>query len=499
MSKSKHIYAHGRVGMRGESLVTLKGKRRDREFKSMGLEVEGLGSEVPTGRFGKLFEELPPFDPGNRAIHQVAEKMRETDEEDRGDSAIPLAFAFLGQFIDHDITFDPITRLDERVDPMAVRNFRTPLTDLDNVYGAGPDASRHLYDTEGTGKEPSVSEHRLPFRLLVNLEAGNRDLPRNSQHTAIIGDPRNDENLLVSQLHRAFLGFHNYVVQHLLEAADSNPPPNKDLFEESRRIVTLHYLHIVTREFLPLIIGETLVKDIFDNGRKFFQWESRSQSPFIPVEFSGAAYRFGHTLIRAKYDINEHKTKIPLFELPFFGTVDGQRQGPGAEFSLDWARFVDFGSSASKPQLCRSIDAKVTSELFELPFISSRQDPPASLPERNMRRGRVLGLPSGQAVARRMGEAPLSNTQLGIEDIEGLEGHAPLWFYILKESKLTQDGEHLGPVGGRIVGETLIGLAQHVFDSYESDQTLHGWSPTLPNRHGEIGSFTLADLVSSSL
>jgi len=487
--------SHGALSQRGIELVTKSDRRRMSMFHALGLDAQSP-EQVPAGKFGRIFEGLPIYEPTNNAIRQVAETMRE-DDAAANESTIPLGFAFLGQFIDHDVTFDPISRLDDRLDPDAIRNFRTPALDLDSVFGDGPDASRHLYDTVGGNPK---SEHRLPFRLLTDTAKNDFDLPRNRQGTAIIGDPRNDENLLISQVHRAFLGFHNEVVKYLLSKADGNPPGNKDLFEEARNLVTLHYHWIVLHEFLPHIAGTSVTNDVIVNGRQFFKWEERSDRPFIPVEFGGAAYRFGHTLIRETYNLNAATQGIELFKLPFFGTCPngdcGEDGGPSTNYNLDWSYFFDFGNHDNL-QFCRRVDAKIAKPLFDLPFIHRGEDPPASLPERNMRRARTLKLPAGQDVADAMGITPLDNATLGINEIDGLGGKAPLWFYILKESGLTGDpgGEHLGPVGGRIVAETIVGMIDVVREEILAPHDPQDWTPTLPDRAGNIGSFTMADLV----
>lgn len=485
--------SHGSGMYRGLGLVTKQGTQLERAFLGMGMTTPQTGS-VPAGRFGRIFHGLPTYEPSNKALELLAEEMRETNQDASGDSTIPLAIVFLGQFIDHDITFDPVSRLDERLDPDAIKNFRTPVLDLDNVYGEGPDASRHLYDT--VGKNPA-SEHRLPFRLLIDPAQGNFDLARNSQGTALIGDPRNDENLLLSQLQRAFVGFHNAVVTKIEGDAAGNPPANKDLFEQARKTVTLHYLHIVLTEFLPHIAGQAMVDDVLINGRKFFNWEQQADRPFIPVEFSGAAYRFGHSLIRESYNLNDNRQGIKLFDLPFFGTCplgDCGVNGPSADYNLDWNYFIQF-SDPTKVQFCRKVDEKIAPPLFDLPFIHQAQDAPKSLPERNMRRARTLKLPAGQDIAAAMGESVLSNTDLGIDAIDGLGGKAPLWFYILKESGIEASGQHLGPVGGRIITETLIAMMEVVFSSYEPNGSMATWTPCLPNRNGDVGSFGLADLI----
>src|SRR4029453_13706187 len=126
--------------------------------------------------------------------------------------SMSAGFTFLGQFVDHDITFDPTSSLERQADPESIRNFRTPALELDSLYGSGRGASPHLYDQAAPGA----------IKLLLDAAAP-RDLPRNSQNVALIGDPRNDENLIVSQLHLAFVKFHNAVVDDLLAGGIGDP------------------------------------------------------------------------------------------------------------------------------------------------------------------------------------------------------------------------------------------------------------------------------------
>lgn len=491
--KEQKTSSHGRsVFSRG---TTIKKMRTDKQLKS-----KSTTKEPETGRFGALFPSLPTYEPTNAALKAVAEIMKENSEKPEEDSQIPLALAFFGQFIDHDLTLEPVSRLDDRLDPMALVNFRTPALDLDSVYGSNPDVSRHLYDTYGFDKEGNEnknlgSEHRLPFRLLVGNYNDSIDLQRNRQGTAIIGDPRNDENLFISQLHRMIIGFHNEVVKAIMEENKDNPLSNKDLYEEARKEVTLHYHWIILHEFLPLIIGDELTNKILTEGRKFYGKELKR--PFIPVEFSGAAYRFGHTLIRAEYNLNDDISKLGLFQSPFFGVCpkedcdEDKFKGIHKKYNLDWRYFLKFENDTENLQFCRKIDSSVALPLFKLPFIDARQDPPVSLPERNMRRGRTLMLPSGQAIAKEMGFVPISNEDLGLKGIDGLDNQAPLWYYILKEAELQTKGKHLGDVGGRIVGEVLVGIIE-MTQKVLYPEILTEWKP----KYGKNNNFTLKDLVS---
>ncbi len=493
--KKQKTSAHGgkSVFNRGMAIKQMSPKNVEQKLRSIGLQT--MTGEVPAGKFGVLFPGLPTYEPTNAAIKAVAQIMREQSETKATDSPIPLAFAFFGQFIDHDLTLEPVSRFDDRLDPMALTNFRTAALDLDSIYGANPDVARHLYDTYGFGTKPG-REHRLPFRLLTEKDEISIDLQRNRQGTAVIGDPRNDENLFISQLHRRIVGFHNEVVKCLEKEHEGNPLDNKTLYEEARKLVTLHYHWIIIHEFLPFIIGKKLTWDILENGRKFYHYEKNSERPFIPVEFGGAAYRFGHTLIRAKYNINDNVQGLDLFEAPFFGVCplddcEG-RLGVHKKYNLDWSYFLEFGKTGDNVQFCRAIDSSVALPLFDLPFIDASQDAPVSLPERNMRRARTLMIPSGQQVAKAMGIPPLSNKELGVDGINGLHDEAPLWFYILKESELQTGGKHLGRTGGRIVGEVLLGIIEATQNMYfSSDIDRMAWRP----KFGENGNFTLKDLV----
>ncbi len=391
------------------------------------------------GKFGRLFPNLPAHQPNRHDLIALGLKdgpMDEGNSDPRPDSTkIPAGFTFLGQFVDHDITFDPTSSLERQNDPTAVRNFRTPLLELDCVYGSGPGASPYLYDRDD------------PTKLLVGTPQNPDDLPRNGQDTALIGDPRNDENLIVSQLQLAFLKLHNAVVDYLRAQGVAS----QQVFEEAQRLVRWHYQWIVAHEFLPLTIGRDLVDEILRDGPRYYHPGSR---PFIPVEFSVAAYRFGHSQVRAVYKINQRITE-ELFDLPFFSPIQPDQV-------IDWTNFFHIASS-NPPQYSRQIDAKLTRTLLDLqpPIVSP--DAPAerrSLAVRNLLRGASFNLPSGQTVAKAMGLRPLSDEELELTAIDGFKGAAPLWFYILKEAEVQTGGERLGQVGGRIVGEVLLGLLQ---------------------------------------
>jgi hypothetical protein len=400
---------------------------------------------------------------------------------------------YFGQFVDHDITFDPTSSLERQQDPEAVRNFRTPALELDNLYGAGPAASPFLYDQ---GK---------PNKMLIGRasnDAAEVDVPRNSQGTAIIGDPRNDENLIVSQLHLAFLKFHNAVVDQLPDLDDGigNDTP----FEKAQRLVRWHYQWLILHEFLPAIVGPDMVKDVNDNGRKLFN----PVSAFIPVEFSVAAYRFGHSMVQPGYGINDTFGSLLFPSDPGTPpTTPGQprtdlRGGPlRFEERVNWKNFLDTGvplSPKAKTRFASKIDTRLAGPLIVLPAsVVPREVPPPlrSLAVRNLRRGVVLGLPSGQAVAETVKAASpdtrlLTDTELWADAPQFGGQPAPLWYYILREAAALAGGEHLGPVGGRIVCEVLFALLELDPSSYRTVSP--GWKPIVRGRT-DTTKFTFAD------
>jgi hypothetical protein len=221
----------------------------------------------------------------------------------------------------------------------------------------------------------------------------------------------------------------------------------------------------------------------------------------MPVEFSGAAYRFGHSMVRPDYDLNDDIVQIPLFVSAAhpdpLAHLGGFRRLPSG-WSVLWPHF--FKTAPGTPQFSRKIDIKLSAPLFKLPggVDADRR----ALPALNLRRGRALGLPSGQDVAAAMSITPLTAAELGIDGLSlpasqlaTLKTHTPLWFYVLREAQVKGSGEHLGPVGGRIVAEVLVGLLDGDPQSYLSQKPM--WKPFLPAK--AAGDFKMADLVKFTL
>jgi Animal haem peroxidase len=402
---------------------------------------------------------------------------------------------FMGQFLDHDITFDQTSKLGVPLEPTQAPNSRTPAFDLDSVYGGGPAVSPALYNPADKDK------------FLVESGGLFEDLPRRPDRTAIIADPRNDENLMIGGLHAAFLLFHNRAVDFL--RAQGQPG---SVFTAAQQLVRWHYQWLILHEFLPLFIGQAMVDDILQNGRRFYR--PASGQAFIPVEFQGAAYRFGHSMVRPSYRANlagdpggNPATGAPaFFGLVFDPAGDGQadpvdlRGGARAPRRfIGWQTFFDFGGTfTSALRRNKLIDTHISSPLFHLPLNSiapGTEPTPVVLPQRNLLRHMTWSLPSGQSIAQALGVPPLwaenfpELQQFG----HGLPSSTPLWYYALKEAEVLAGGQTLAGVGARIVGEVFIGLLQLSPTSYLA--TNPNWRPTLPRRSGAAGDFRMVDLL----
>jgi len=391
---------------------------------------------------------------------------------------------FVGQFLDHDLTFDVGSPLGVPTDPTTAPNGRTPALDLDSVYGGGPLLAPHLYDAS---------------RTMFLIESGGlyEDLPRTTDGRAIIPEPRNDENLVISGLHCAVLLFHNAAVDWVTCTTDITDPAA--VFAAAQQLTIWHYQWMIVHEFLPLVVGQTMVDDILASGRTVYR--PRHHVPFIPVEFQGACYRMGHSMVRPSYRANFTGDN----DAPFFALIFDSSQSDTADPAdlsgghraprrfVGWHTFFDFGDGNVKPN--KRIDTAISSPLFSLPLRAiASHDLPTALPQRTLLRHITWSLPSGQSVARALGVPVLSPDDLG--ELRsyglGLETSTPLWYYTLKEAEILAQGLTLGPMGGRIVAEVVIGLLQLDRASYIQTD----WNPVLPQADGEVtGDFGMVDFL----
>ena len=431
-----------------------------------------------------------------------------------GASQIPAGFTYLGQFVDHDLTFDKTNvMLGENVSPANLLQARSPSLDLDSLYGAGPGdpESAKFYEADGLhlkmGK--TVAADGIPAK-------DGFDLPRGAGSTAaakrkaIIPDPRNDENLAVAQTHLALIRFHNRVVDTL---PASVPPAQR--FAVARKKVIKHYQWMLRTDYLPRIVAPAVVNNVFNQGRKAFEvGVPPIDVPTMPIEFSVAAFRLGHSMIRAAYNWNRiFDDGFGSLELLFAfsatsGDLGGNQKLPST-WIADFRRLYDFTEAGradlavpvGKFNRAMRIDTLLVDPLRTLPGLPGGE---ANLAFRNLARAKMVRLATGQQMATFLKSKGVQLTKLTNAQVrDGSNGadlgaltqaqrtallqSTPLWFYILREAEL--NAGKLKGVGARIVAETFHRAMEGSQFSIVRDPT---WRPSLgPNNQ----TFRMVDLL----
>lgn len=491
---------------------------------------------MPQAQFSRMIPlEVPkPTEQDLSNLAQLALDMQSApDTIDAGPDAeenvyMPAGYTYLSQFVDHDLTFDTTSTFDGS---SGFTNLRTPRFDLDCVYGAGPSAHPYMYLKDGV-------------RLVqgTDLGGGRFDLPRApASGRAIIGDPRNDENSIVNQIQAGFIEFHNQVAARLARTTLLN---GKALFERARQEVRWTYQRVLVDDLLRRLVRADVI-EAFDAARSpnaqglstnaaayGLYPDSGDVRQLIPIEFAGAAYRFGHSMVRNGYFLQDG-VSVRIFD-KFEDSLLGFEPLAQRHVIRQWERF--FPNSAleddvtvfspgkapvrndsaddepGKPRLqfAYKIDPSVVDPLANLPQAVA-SDPPPSLIVRNLWRGAAFQLPSGQRVAKALNVQRLSTDQLVVrkqirddpkvfafERIDARWDDAtPLWFYVLAEAQaplvakfgigneITEDmlkgpdgcGVQMGPVGGRILLEVFNGLLDSDAESYRNHPDAADWTP----------------------
>ncbi|ERT05265.1 animal heme peroxidase family protein [Lyngbya aestuarii BL J] len=411
-------------------------------------------------------------------------------------STIPSVFTYLGQFVDHDITArtdreteismisigdnanDELKPIDPQIILNKLKNGRRPQLDLDSLYGDGPALIPG-------GKVGANTEAQFLYEdesLLLKVQDLGKfvDLPR-ADRKAKIADMRNDENVIISQLHAAFLKFHNVIACTLPKHLS---PQSRYIY--ARQFVRWCYQYVVINDYLRAVCDPNIVDDILLNGPRFYLPGFSGNSVFMPLEFSVAGFRFGHSMIRPFYQLNR-QSQVKIMNLlgvskdrPQESDLlekNGDNYQLKKSFSVDWENFVRFVPDEPIPNVARKIDPKISQGLFDLQLDGVRANTFMShLAQRNLVRGYSLSLPTGQKMAKAFGFQPLTKEDLiDKEPNEKLKqaleygnfgDRTPLWYYILKEAALQTGGNTLGAVGSSIVAETLIGLVKQDPNSY---------------------------------
>src|SRR5215212_5452529 len=443
------------------------------ELRGMDLVVQSPTTE---GRFGFMFKSQPPLPASDTLLDRLGATMEEqppanpassSGQKDLNDASnenpnpkLTSGFTFVGQFVDHDITFDTTLLSDQQADPYATTNFRTPRYDLDAIYGQGPNANPQFYnpndrdkfwiierpysEINGKLKRPDGVDETKTWAVKPDVVWDVPRVPANDpdgrpEGTAIIADPRNDQTEIILQLHVAMQKFHN----RLVDTMRASGTPRSAVFEAARRLARWHYQWIVTHEFIPAIVGQTMSDLVYKEvptgapkiTLKYYKPTNPAGRSFIPVEFAVAAYRFGHSITRPRYTVRDvydttgttvlgSVSGVPLFqEMATDNNLNGHRDLlPVPRLKLQWSKFFNdkkFDATTSTwntvytARPVRQFDASLADPLFHMPTTALPDaNTLGTLSQRNLQRGRKMNLPSGQQVAKLMGVTPLSNAQL---------------------------------------------------------------------------------------
>jgi hypothetical protein len=390
-----------------------------------------------------------------------------------GNSGLPAGYTYLGQFIAHDIThfFDSSNKsLARQFTEQEQYNLRTPSLDLDSLYGHPSEFGPHIPSRDG--KFINNSEYDYNGRSLFY------DLPRADDGLAHIGDERNDENMFLAQVHLLFMNAHNRLFDLYRAAGESNP------FKKARQELTLTFQRLVLDDFLRRLLNPLVYNKLFESSGSLTLLDVQpGQKIKIPHEFSAAAFRFGHSLVRGSYKISyqgEHEPQnvSRIFELTRAG---GKWQEVHPDrFSMAWSAQVDLSRYGVKDdwQPAEKIDSFLIAEMRDLMV-----EPPSdnNVIVRNLKKGRELGLGSGQSIidairATANGESYCEQMELDVLDFSkirsnkmqdlldrfSLRKNMPLWTYILLEPAQYYPGRlahrKLGSLGSILVGEVLRAL-----------------------------------------
>lgn len=513
------------------------------------------------GRFGYFFPcaDPAPKDKDMAArLDALADAMSDTPQDPDNDGAIPPVFTYLGQFIDHDITAGTDreigdSRIDaETVEPLSrdevmsdLMNLRTGQLDLDSLYGdksviraasradqefledladllrfpgdrakmwiafysnpegGVPDPEDRAGDLLRLGRLLSPSDPKISRKRLDALSddlkgAFLEDNGEPQIHRAIIGDGRNDENLIVAQVHLAFLRFHNRVVDSCADPAVL-AGGREAVFRWARREVRRVYQWLVANVYLPTICNADTLGHTLGAGAPAYRDFLAANPPCgdgrlpLPLEFSVAAFRFGHSMVRSEYDWNRFfgraadgaPNSTATFQQMFAFTGGGRMDGGRATrlpsvWGAEWSRMTEGPSDAFPDRAARKIDTLLSPPLDQLPLDGDVQFPGVMrhLARRNLRRGHVLNLPSAQDCVAMLNRnygydiRPLTKKELTsgptgkAVKAGGFDDATPIWFYALKEAEAREDGARLGPLGSALVAETLLGLIMNDAGSY---------------------------------
>ena len=407
---------------------------------------------------------------------ELVEKMKEDFVVEcpwRPDIRIPAGITYFGQFIDHDLTRTPQPgTYPQDAGVEGTPNLHSPALDLDVLYGRGPEhpQDRQLYD----GVRLRVGD---PVQSPWNPHAKPRsfDLPLGPNRRPLAADTRSNQTVIMRQLTAVFARLHNAAVEQLERAG----LPDLELFRRAKQQTIWQYQWLVVGDFLARILDPSVYDAVFRKRRAQVEWQVFS----TPIEFAGAAFRYGHSMVRENYLLSSVK-EATLSDLLKRSEEECALQ---PEWQIDWSHFFQ-GAGSTSATTAMPIDTKIAPTMHALPPGASKffaldivLEPKATnfnLPFETLKRGVLFGLPSGQEASAAFGYPVLSKRELTCDCRErltpqgavllkyGLTDNTPLWFYLLKESEVRHNGNHLGPTGSRIVAETMFGALMHDPESF---------------------------------
>jgi Animal haem peroxidase len=456
--------------------------------------------ESAVNRYCRLFSPMPWPADVDHYCHRLTELGRAMVDDgsrvsdDRPEILVDSGYTYFGQFVAHDLTKDG-SSVDEawRKEPEELENLQTSKLDLSTLYGRGPESSPELYRADGVRLKIGHGNGRHPFDIHVSPNGG-----------CVLADERNAENLVLRQMTAVFARLHNFAVEQFRPEIAGK----RELFERARRQTQWQYQWLVCRDFLPTLLDPVVYKEIFVGGRSTIRWDVFS----IPIEFAAAAMRFGHAMVRPNY-LFAFGQEMKLLQ------ILGRTTRPGAlapELQINWGFFFQ-GAGPVNSVTARPIDTRLAPPFQGLPddlvgvapvtcpHLRFAKNPP-QLAVRTLLRGAGLRLASGQSVARAVGEPPLTEQELindskGVETEQGsiLRKHAltretPLWYYVLKESEVRHNGNRLGPVGSRLVAETIYAALRCDPESLLNQPSAANSPPVWNFPHGQVRLYGLSEL-----
>jgi Animal haem peroxidase len=467
--------------------------------------------QVPPFRFSRMGPRGSQRQPSDSVREKVGDAMVGPGGRE---SRIPAGFTYLGQFVDHDLTFDKTNvMLGQDVPPADLLQARSPSLDLDSLYGAGPadPGSAKFFEADGLHLKMGRTEaiEGLPARDGFDLPRG-AGTSAAARRKAVIPDPRNDENLAVAQTHLALIRFHNRVVDTLPASV-----PAGQRFARAREKVVKHYQWMLRTDYLPRICSPGVVNNVFAGGRKAFEvGATPADVPTMPVEFAIAAFRLGHSMIRRTYNWNRvfddgAGSLTLLFEFSGGSGGLGGGQRLPSNWIADFRRLYDFTEAGrddlavpeGKFNRAMRIDTTLVPTLGDLPGFPAAE---ANLAFRNLTRAKMVTLATGQQMVtflknrgvavNKLTNVKIRNGSNGAElgglaqaQREAFLKDTPLWFYVLREAELNQG--KLKGVGARIVAETFHRAME---GSQASIVRNAAWRPSLgPNNR----TFRMVDLL----